>query len=40
LKIPYKVIGDAEMTDDRRVDRKLPYIAAFEIKQALKNYCP
>ncbi len=35
--IPHEVIGGAEMADDMRVARKLPHIAAKEIRDALKN---
>ncbi|MFX1478373.1 MAG: hypothetical protein ACFFCI_09590 [Promethearchaeota archaeon] len=36
--IPHEVIGGAEMADDMRVARKLPHLAAKEIKEALKKY--
>ncbi len=33
--IPHETIGGAEMAEDMRVARKLPHIAAFEIREAL-----
>ena len=36
--IPHEVIGGAEMADDMRVARKLPHIAAREIRESLKKY--
>ena len=36
--IPHEVIGGAEMADDMRVARKLPHIAAMEIRESLKKY--
>ncbi|MFW9970354.1 MAG: hypothetical protein ACFFDF_09150 [Candidatus Odinarchaeota archaeon] len=36
--IPHEVIGGAEMADDMRVARKLPHIAAKEIRNSLKKY--
>ncbi|MFX0006457.1 MAG: hypothetical protein ACFFA7_13795 [Promethearchaeota archaeon] len=36
--IPHEVIGGAEMADDMRVARKLPHIAAEEIRNSLKKY--
>ncbi|MFW9827512.1 MAG: hypothetical protein ACFFEY_07975 [Candidatus Thorarchaeota archaeon] len=36
--IPHEVIGGAEMADDMRVARKLPHIAAKEIKVSLEKY--
>ncbi|MFX1503985.1 MAG: hypothetical protein ACFFDH_23690 [Promethearchaeota archaeon] len=35
--IPHEVIGGAEMADDMRVARKLPHIAAKEIRESLKS---
>ncbi|MFX1364060.1 MAG: hypothetical protein ACFFCE_14915 [Promethearchaeota archaeon] len=35
--IPHEVIGGAEMADDMRVARKLPHIAAKEIRDSLNN---
>ena len=36
--IPHEVIGGAEMADDMRVARKLPHIAAAEIRESLIKY--
>ncbi len=36
--IPHEVIGGAEMADDMRVARKLPHVAAEEIRNSLKKY--
>ncbi|MFW9900486.1 MAG: hypothetical protein ACFFDY_04265 [Candidatus Thorarchaeota archaeon] len=36
--IPHEIIGGAEMADDMRVARKLPHIAAMEIRESLKKY--
>jgi UDPglucose--hexose-1-phosphate uridylyltransferase len=36
--IPHEVIGGAEMADDMRVARKLPHIAAAEIRESLHKY--
>ena len=36
--IPHEIIGGAEMADDMRVARKLPLIAADEIRSSLKKY--
>jgi UDPglucose--hexose-1-phosphate uridylyltransferase len=36
--IPHEIIGGAEMADDMRVARKLPHIAADEIRNSLKKY--
>jgi UDPglucose--hexose-1-phosphate uridylyltransferase len=36
--IPHEIIGGAEMADDMRVARKLPHIAAEEIRNSLKKY--
>jgi hypothetical protein len=36
--IPHEVIGGAEMADDMRVARKLPHIAAKEIRDSLEKY--
>ncbi|MFX0106223.1 MAG: hypothetical protein ACFE75_12150 [Candidatus Hodarchaeota archaeon] len=36
--IPHEVIGGAEMADDMRVARKLPHIAAKEIRNSLNKY--
>ncbi len=36
--IPHEIIGGAEMADDMRVARKLPHIAAKEIRESLKKY--
>ena len=36
--IPHEIIGGAEMAEDMRVARKLPHIAAREIRGALKRY--
>jgi len=36
--IPHEVIGGAEMADDMRVARKLPHIAAKEIRESLEKY--
>ena len=36
--IPHEVIGGAEMADDMRVARKLPHIAAKEIRNSLEKY--
>ena len=36
--IPHEIIGGAEMADDMRVARKLPHIAAEEIRISLKKY--
>ena len=36
--IPHEIIGGAEMAEDMRVARKLPHIAAKEIRDALKKY--
>jgi UDPglucose--hexose-1-phosphate uridylyltransferase len=36
--IPHEVIGGAELADDMRVARKLPHIAAKEIRNSLKKY--
>ncbi|MFW9989113.1 MAG: hypothetical protein ACFFC3_10690 [Candidatus Odinarchaeota archaeon] len=35
--IPHEIIGGAEMADDMRVARKLPHIAAKEIRDSLKK---
>lgn len=35
--IPHEVIGGAEMADDMRVARKLPHIAASEIRKSLEK---
>ena len=35
--IPHEVIGGAEMADDMRVARKLPHIAASEIRKSLEE---
>ncbi|MFW9819319.1 MAG: hypothetical protein ACFFE5_06890 [Candidatus Thorarchaeota archaeon] len=36
--IPHEVIGGAELADDMRVARKLPHVAAEEIRNSLKKY--
>jgi len=36
--IPHEIIGGAEMADDMRVARKLPHIAASEIRKSLEKY--
>ncbi|MFX1575093.1 MAG: hypothetical protein ACFFB0_20340 [Promethearchaeota archaeon] len=36
--IPHEIIGGAEMADDMRVARKLPHIAAKEIRDSLQKY--
>ncbi len=36
--IPHEVIGGAELADDMRVARKLPHIAAKEIRESLEKY--
>ncbi|MBD3212437.1 MAG: hypothetical protein GF311_07500 [Candidatus Lokiarchaeota archaeon] len=36
--IPHEIIGGAEMAEDMRVARKLPHIAATEIRDALEKY--
>ncbi len=36
--IPHETIGGAEMAEDMRVARKLPHIAAKEIKNSLEKY--
>jgi len=36
--IPHETIGGAEMADDMRVARKLPHIAAMEVRKALEKY--
>ena len=36
--IPHEIIGGAEMADDMRVARKLPHIAAGEIRKSLEKY--
>jgi UDPglucose--hexose-1-phosphate uridylyltransferase len=36
--IPHEIIGGAEMADDMRVARKLPHIAALEIRKSLSKY--
>jgi len=36
--IPHEIIGGAEMADDMRVARKLPLIAAAEIRKSLEKY--
>ncbi len=36
--IPHEIIGGAEMVDDMRVARKLPHIAAAEIRESLEKY--
>jgi UDPglucose--hexose-1-phosphate uridylyltransferase len=36
--IPHEVIGGAEMADDMRVARKLPHVAAEEIRNSLSKY--
>ncbi|GAG82609.1 unnamed protein product, partial [marine sediment metagenome] len=36
--IPHETIGGAEMADDMRVARKLPHIAAKEIRESLEKY--
>ncbi|MBY9011274.1 MAG: hypothetical protein KGD70_02755 [Candidatus Lokiarchaeota archaeon] len=36
--IPHEIIGGAEMVDDMRVARKLPHIAASEIKKSIEKY--
>ncbi|MFW9951804.1 MAG: hypothetical protein ACFFKA_16935 [Candidatus Thorarchaeota archaeon] len=35
--IPHEIIGGAEMADDMRVARKLPHLAAAEIKQIIED---
>jgi diadenosine tetraphosphate (Ap4A) HIT family hydrolase len=35
--IPHEIIGGAEMADDMRVARKLPHIAASEIRNSLEE---
>ena len=36
--IPHEIIGGAEMSDDMRVARKLPHIAAKEIRDSIEKY--
>ncbi|MHA1487985.1 MAG: hypothetical protein ACTSSC_12555, partial [Promethearchaeota archaeon] len=36
--IPHEIIGGAEMVDDMRVARKLPHIAAKEIRNSIQKY--
>ncbi|MHA2180162.1 MAG: hypothetical protein ACXAAH_01925 [Promethearchaeota archaeon] len=36
--IPHEIIGGAEMADDMRVARKLPHIAAAEIRKSIEKY--
>ena len=36
--IPHEIIGGAEMSDDMRVARKLPHIAAKEVRESIKKY--
>ncbi len=36
--IPHEVIGGAEMAEDMRVARKLPHIAAKEVRESLEKY--
>jgi len=36
--IPHEIIGGAEMADDMRVARKLPHVAAAEIRKSLEKY--
>ncbi len=36
--IPHEIIGGAEMADDMRVARKLPHIAASEIRKSIEKY--
>lgn len=36
--IPHEIIGGAEMADDMRVARKLPHIAAAEIRESIHKY--
>ncbi len=36
--IPHEIIGGAEMVDDMRVARKLPHIAASEIRNSIEKY--
>lgn len=36
--IPHEIIGGAEMADDMRVARKLPHLAAKEIRESLEKY--
>jgi UDPglucose--hexose-1-phosphate uridylyltransferase len=36
--IPHEIIGGAEMVDDMRVARKLPHIAAKEIRDSIQKY--
>jgi UDPglucose--hexose-1-phosphate uridylyltransferase len=36
--IPHEIIGGAEMVDDMRVARKLPHIAASEIRDSIEKY--
>ncbi|MFW9822456.1 MAG: hypothetical protein ACFFE4_05955 [Candidatus Thorarchaeota archaeon] len=36
--IPHEIIGGAEMADDMRVARKLPHLAAAEIRGSLNKY--
>jgi UDPglucose--hexose-1-phosphate uridylyltransferase len=36
--IPHEIIGGAEMVEDMRVARKLPHIAANEIKKSIEKY--
>ena len=33
-----EIIGGAEMSDDMRVARKLPHIAAKEIRESIEKY--
>ncbi|NHJ21212.1 MAG: hypothetical protein EAX91_09730 [Candidatus Lokiarchaeota archaeon] len=36
--IPHEIIGGAEMVEDMRVARKLPHIAASEIRKSIEKY--
>ena len=36
--IPHEIIGGAEMVEDMRVARKLPHLAAIEIKKSIEKY--
>ena len=36
--IPNEIIGGTEMADDMRVARKLPHIAAKEIRESIEKY--
>ncbi len=36
--IPHEIIGGAEMVNDMRVARKLPHIAAAEIRESIEKY--